>query len=504
MGDDGFALRRGEEVRAEAHEAAGRNLELEQGPVTTGLHADQGALAAGREFDGGADELLGDLDGEVLDGFAALAADGLVEDLRLAYLEFEALAAHRLDEHRQVENAAPVDDEGVGIEAGLHAEGQVLLEFPVEAVLYVPGGHIFPILSEEGGIVDHEEHGHRRLIDGDRRQGLRVLDVGDRVADLEALDPDHGADVAAADLVHIGLAEALEDHQLLDLRFLDHVHPLAQAHRHAGPERPAGDAADGDSADIRGIFEGGDQHLGRTLDYRRGRDLREDRIQQIGDVTRGLFPVRRHPALLRAAINRLEIKLFLRRTQVEHQFEDLLLDLVRAAVRLVHLVDHHDGLLAHFDGLVQHETGLRHAAFEGVDQQQHAVRHVQHTLDLAAEIAVSGRIDNIDFHALIGHRHVLREDGDPPLPLQVVAVEDEVAEVLRPAHQVGLVDHPVDKGRLAVVHVRDDRDVPDFHIVRLKNLQRYENLREYRKKCQRAASFAYRVLRPVSKTMPPP
>jgi hypothetical protein len=39
-----------------------------------------------------------------------------------------------------------------------------------------------------------------------------------------------------------------------------------------------------------------------------------------------------------------------------------------------------------------------------VDQQQHRVDHRQHALDLAAEVGVAGRIDDVDAVVLPFHR----------------------------------------------------------------------------------------------------
>ena len=329
------------------------------------------------------------------------------------------------------------------------------------------------VLAEEGGIVDREEHAHRRLVDGDRLERLGILEVRDGVADLEAVDAHHGADVAALDFVDIGLAEALEDHQLLDLLLLDDVVALAEADRLAGLERAAGDAADRDPAHVGRIFEGRDEQLGRALDHRRSRDDVEDGVQQRRDVVGRLLPVERHPALLGGTVHGHEVELLLGGVEIEHQVEDLLLHLVGTAVGLVDLVDHDDGFLAHLDGFLEDEARLGHTALEGVDEQQHAVRHVEHTLHFAAEVAVARRVDDVDFDPLVDHGDVLGEDGDAALALQIVVVEDQLAQVLRLTHQVGLVDHPVHERRLAVVHVGDDCYVPDFLHTFLKNMQSY-------------------------------
>src|SRR5205085_8144171 len=58
-------------------------------------------------------------------------------------------------------------------------------------------------------------------------------------------------------------------------------------------------------------------------------------------------------------------------------------------------------------------------------------------------------------------RGVLREDRDPLLALEIHRVEHARGHVLAGAEGAGLPQHRVDERRLAVVDVRDDRDVAD-------------------------------------------
>ena len=51
--------------------------------------------------------------------------------------------------------------------------------------------------------------------------------------------------------------------------------------------------------------------------------------------------------------------------------------------------------------LLQHEAGLRQRPLRGVDQQQDAVDHRQRALDLAAEVGVARRVDDVDLHAVV-------------------------------------------------------------------------------------------------------
>ena len=423
---------------------------------------DEGAFAAGRHFDGGTHKLLGHLDGKLLDGFAALSVDGFVQHLGLADLEFEAFAAHGFDEHRKVQHTAAEYHEGIGVQARFHAQGQVLFQLAVQAVLDVAGRDVFAVFPEEGGIVDGKEHAHRGFVHGDGRQGLRVFEVGDGVANLESFDAHHGADVTALDIVYIGLAQAVEDHELLDFGFLNDVVALAQAHLLARVEASAGNLSHGDPAHVRGVFQRGNEHLGRAFLHGRGGNHLQDGIQQGCDVAGGFLPVAAHPALFGAAENGGEVELVLVRVQGEHQVEDFFLHFVGTAVGFIDLIDDHDGFLAQFKRFLQDEARLRHAAFEGVYQQEHAVGHIQDPFHLASEIAVARSVDDVDFHALIDDGNVLRQDGDAPFAFEVVVVEDELSEVFGLADQIGLVNHPVHKGGLAVVDVRDERYVPDF------------------------------------------
>jgi hypothetical protein len=67
-------------------------------------------------------------------------------------------------------------------------------------------------------------------------------------------------------------------------------------------------------------------------------------------------------------------------------------------------------------------------------------------------------------------RGVLREDRDAPLALERVGVHDALLHLLVGAERASLAEHLVHERRFAVVHVRDDGNVPDLsHSVRFPN-----------------------------------
>ena len=325
-------------------------------------------------------------------------------------------------------------------------------------------GDVFSVLAEEGRVVDREEHRHRGFVDGDGRQRFGILVVADRVADLEAVDAHDGADLAAWNLLDLLLAQSLEDHQVLDSALL-HRHAVALGQRDVlpGAERPARDLAHGDTARVGGVFERRDEHLRRTLDHGRFGNLVDDGVEQRDDRIGRLVPLVRHPALFGRAVDRLVVELLLGGVEREHEVEDLFVHHLRAAVGLVHLIDHHDRLLAQRQRLLQHEARLGHRALEGVHEQQHAVAHVQHALHLAAEVGVARGVDDVDLVVLIDDRDVFREDRDASLALQVVIVQNEFAALFGVvAQDMPRQNHLVHEGRLAVIDVGDDRDVAQF------------------------------------------
>ena len=113
--------------------------------------------------------------------------------------------------------------------------------------------------------------------------------------------------------------------------------------------------------------------------------------------------------------------------------------------------------------LAEHEARLRHRPVEGVHDQEHAVDHPQDALDLAAEVGVARRVDDVDAGVLPDDGRRLGEDGDAPLALQVVAVHRALGDLLVGAEGAGLLQQVVHERGLAVVDVGDDGDVTNLH-----------------------------------------
>ena len=112
--------------------------------------------------------------------------------------------------------------------------------------------------------------------------------------------------------------------------------------------------------------------------------------------------------------------------------------------------------------LHQHVAGLGQRALGGVDEEQDRVDEQQRSLDLAAEVGVARRVDDVQTDARVVDCRLLGEDRDALLALEIARVEDPVDERLVRPERARLAEHRVDERGLAVVDVGDDGDVPEI------------------------------------------
>ena len=95
--------------------------------------------------------------------------------------------------------AATLDLPGVGTVSGEDAQRHVADELAVEPVLDQAGGDLGALdaAGQRRG-VRADRHRDRRLVDGDQRQRVRVIGVGERLADRDLRDAGDRDDVARA------------------------------------------------------------------------------------------------------------------------------------------------------------------------------------------------------------------------------------------------------------------------------------------------------------------
>ena len=76
---------------------------------------------------------------------------------------------------------------------------------------------------------------------------------------------------------------------------------------------------------------------------------------------------------------------------------------------------------------------------------------------------MAGGVDDVDLETAPLNRRALGENGDTAFALLIVGVHGAIVHAGVGAHGAGLLQESIDEGGLAVVDVRDDRDVTQFH-----------------------------------------
>ena len=147
--------------------------------------------------------------------------------------------------------------------------------------------------------------------------------------------------------------------------------------------------------------------------------MRHDQLEQRLHCFARRFEIGCRPAFLGRRIERREVELLVSRIERREQIEDFFLYFISALVGPICLVHDDDRFQSERQRLHGHELGLRHRAFGGVDQHKRAVNHRQDAFDLAAEIRMAGRVDDINPDTAPFNRRAFGEDRDPAFALLV-------------------------------------------------------------------------------------
>ncbi len=499
-GCDAGAAGGGQQRGAEADQATGRHGELQTDPAGAVVgHVVHATLAVGHQLGDRTHVLFRHVDGGVLHRLVDHAVDGLGDHLRTADGQLEAFTTHLFGEHGQREFATALNLPGVRAFGRQHLDGHVADKLAVQTVLDHAGGELVALAFGSGqrGIVNAEGHGDGRIVDVDERQRLRVVRIDDGLTDHDVVHTGDGDDVAGARGFDRGAVQTLRAQQFGDAEVLQGSVHAGQAVGLALLQRAVVDADQTESAEEVGGVDVGDVGLQRrALFVFRSRDVLDDGFEQRFEVVVvGQSAVCRRfgggvSGLGRAVDDRqveqavlVEIDAFLDDVlgQTQQQVGGFADDLFDAGVRTIGLVHAQDDRQLGLQGLAQHETGLRQRAFGSVDEQHDAVHHGDAALDLAAEIGVAGGVDDVEGDALrvtvlggqrtgVLHRGVLGEDGDALLAFQIVGIHHAIRDFLTLVEHVGLGQHRVDQGSLAVIDVCHNRYISDIAANRHRNL----------------------------------
>jgi len=453
----------GQELVAVAEQAAAGHTELQTHTVgTQRLHLLQDGLALAQTGHDSTLILSGDIDDDVLHRLVGLAVDDLGQNVRGRDLQLIAFAAHGLDEDGQMHLTAAHDTEGIGGGGILHLQSDVLQQLFLQTVTDLAAGDILALTAGQRAVVDGEGHLDGGVVDLHEGQRLDIGGAAQGVADGDVGQTRESHDVACGDVVAGLTAIGLEVIQLGQTAAHLEVGVVPVAHDHflAHLGDAVLDAADADAANELIVVHRGHQHLEGSLGVALGRlDGAQQGVEQGDQVSAGYIGVKACSAITATAEQHGAVQLLVGSTQIHQQVEDLVDDFLDAGIGTVDLVDGDNKAQILLQSLLQHETGLGHAALSSVHQQQNAVDHLQHALDLAAEVGVARGIDDIDLDALVGAGAVLGQNGDAALTLDVTAIHDTLCHSLIVAESAALAQQGVHQRGLAVVNVSDDSDI---------------------------------------------
>ena len=404
---------------------------------------------------------------QLLEGLQLLPVGARLENHhRAGALHLVALPAHLLDKHGKVEFAPPRHGEALPHPQGHHLKRHVRHGLPAEALLQMAAGDKSALLPREGRAVGQEIHGDGGRVDGHGRQGNGILRGSVGAPHRDVVHACNAHDVPAGGLVDLVFLVGLEAENLGDAGGLEGAVPHGHHRGLVDVHLPAGDFADSDAPQVGGVVQGGNQHLeGAVRGALGGGDVLDNMLAEGRQVLPFVIQVVHGPAVPPGGIDHGEIQEFVGGVEPDEEVEDLVHRPVGPRGGLVDFVDdHHDGE-GEGEGLLQDEEGLGHGALLGVHQKERPVRHLQHPLHLAAEIRVSGSVDDVDGIVLVGEGAVLAGDGDAPFPLDGVGVHQAFLHLLVVPEHPAELEKLVHQGGLPVVHVGNDGDVANLRLV---------------------------------------
>mmetsp|Transcript_45157 Transcript_45157/g.74867 ORF Transcript_45157/g.74867 Transcript_45157/m.74867 type:complete len:370 (+) Transcript_45157:1785-2894(+) len=186
-------------------------------------------------------------------------------------------------------------------------------------------------------------------------------------------------------------------------------------------------------------------------------------------------------ALLRQHLHAAQLLIPVRLTNHVHalnRVSKVLVALVQSGRQLqknaIQFVEEQDWADALRNGLSQHSLSLDAHAFDTIDHHQRTIRHTQRRRHFAGKINVSWRINQVDqiwlfvrfllvlvfeFRTLIIQRHRRGFDGNGTRLLVVSRVHEAGLALARISYDPRLANKRIGQRRLAVVHMRNHRDV---------------------------------------------
>src|SRR5579862_6046402 len=418
--------------------------------------------ARAEEFHHDADEIFRAVDDEQFERLDAAAVFGAHHNFGLADHHLVAFAAHCFDQDRELQFAAAQDAKRVGGAHVFDAKRDVSKQFTIEARAEVTRGDVLAFSTCEWRSIDGENHGESGLVNGERFERRWIREIGDRFADLNSFDTCDGNDVTSFHFLRFIAIEAAKGEKLGDLCGQDLSVEFRDANFGAANERSLENAGDGDASEKIAVVEIGDLDLQRGGRISRRRGNRSNNfIEQRLEVRGGIPELAVRDSGLRVRVDDWKVELVFGGVEIDEEIVNFVEHFGGTSIGPVDFIQDDNRRKFCGERFLQHVARLRQRAFARVHENEDSIHHAESALDFTAKIAVTGRVDDIDFRVVIGERSVLGENRDAAFALEIVRIHHSLDEFLVGAEDAALAEHGVDKGGLAMVDVGDDGDIAD-------------------------------------------
>src|SRR5437870_8664465 len=383
--------------------------------------------------------------------------------LRTRDHDFIAFASHLLDQDRDLHFAARIDLKRPRSFRVVDLERNVAARFANKALANITRSHKFSFAPGKRRIVYQNLHANRRRIDIHKLKRRPFFAICQGVADINFLETGQSNDVAGGRVFYFHLLQSRVGKERRDCSPLMAAIAVDADDRVANYYATTDDAPERNSSEVITVIQIRDEHLKEWLarNFWR-RHMLHDRLKERRHVFVVFVQFAHGKTVLRARVDDWKIELLVGRFQFDEEIENLVQDFVRARVFSVDLVDDNNRLQFVLQRLAQDKTRLRLWPIVRIDNEQHAVHHFHDSFDFAAEIGVTGRIDDVDPIAVPFESCVLCADRDPFFTLEIHRIHHALFNLLIGAKRARLAQQLIDQRCLAVIDVRYNGNITNL------------------------------------------
>ena len=152
-------------------------------------------------------------------------------------------------------------------------------------------------------------------------------------------------------------------------------------------------------------------------------------------------------------------ELFFGSIKVKKKFKNFIADFIKSCIGFINFIYNNDYRMIKFKSSLENKSGLRHGAFRSINKKNNTIDHFKNTFNFAAEVCMSGSIDDIDFYSVVMNGSVFCKNGNASFALKVAGVHNAVFNNLVIAESSALFEHFINNSGFAVVNVGNNCNV---------------------------------------------